>query len=141
LQLPRPYLIQEIIHKEEACVIKSAITAEKWRIVSKRKEVNAMPGLNGTGPQGARPMTGRGFGNCNRVNQLKLYGMVPGYRGVSGTVFMGRGCGWRNRYYATGVPGSIQPTPEQEIANLNAWAEQLKTQLDAIQKRIAALKS
>ena len=52
-----------------------------------------------------------------------------------------RGRGWRHRFYATGVPGWVSPTPEQEIADLNTWADQLKTQLDAILKRIEELKS
>jgi hypothetical protein len=43
--------------------------------------------------------------------------------------------------YATGVPGWVSLTLEQEIADLNTWAEQLKIQLDAIQKRIEELKA
>jgi hypothetical protein len=48
----------------------------------------------------------------------------------------GGGFGWRHRYYATGVPGWVMPTLEQETADLKAQADWLKGQLDAIQKRI-----
>jgi hypothetical protein len=53
----------------------------------------------------------------------------------------GAGRGWRHRFYATGIPGWVPPTPEQEAADLKAQADWLKTQLDAIQKRIEALNS
>ncbi|MFZ2095179.1 MAG: DUF5320 family protein, partial [Anaerolineales bacterium] len=57
----------------------------------------------------------------------------PGSGFRSGFGFGGRG--WRHRFFATGVPGWVTPTPEQELAHLHTWADQLKTQLDAIQKR------
>src|SRR4030042_4136992 len=99
-----------------------------------------MPALDGTGPQRAGPMTGRGMGYCGRNSQGRFYNPAPGFRGVGGLGNRGRGHGWRNRFYATGIPGWVPPTPEQEIVNLNTWADQLKTQLDAIQKRIEELK-
>jgi len=66
-----------------------------------------MPRGDGTGPGGMGPMTGRAAGFCAG------YG-VPGYmnpaggrgffgRGLGGG--FGRGRGWRNTYYATGMPG------------------------------------
>jgi hypothetical protein len=100
-----------------------------------------MPRLDGTGPQGAGPMTGRGMGYCGSNNCGRFYNPAPGLRGGYGLGYGGGGRGWRNRFYATGVPGWVQPTPEQEIADLNTWVDQLKTQLDAIQKRIEELKS
>jgi hypothetical protein len=54
---------------------------------------------------------------------------------------MGAGRGWRHRFYATGIPGWAAPTLEQETADLQAQANLLKTQLDAIQKRIEELTS
>ena len=64
-----------------------------------------MPWGDGTGPGGAGPMTGRAAGYCAGYS-------VPGYQNpVPGRGFGGRGggrgggFGWRNRYYATGVPG------------------------------------
>ena len=63
-----------------------------------------MPGGDGTGPLGLGPMTGRGAGFCGG------YG-VPGYMNPYGGrlgLGFGRGWGgrgWRNMYYATGLPG------------------------------------
>jgi len=66
-----------------------------------------MPGGDGTGPGGLGPMTGRAAGFCAGYP-------VPGYanpiggRGYGmgwGRGFRGGGRGWRNWYYATGLPG------------------------------------
>jgi ubiquinone biosynthesis protein UbiJ len=51
------------------------------------------------------------------------------------------GHGWRNRFYATGIPGWAAYTPEQEAADLKAQADWLKGQLEAIQKRLEELAS
>ena len=58
-----------------------------------------MPGFDGTGPRGMGPMTGGGRGFCAN----------PGGAGrplVGGRTFFGwgGGRGWRNQYYATGLP-------------------------------------
>jgi Family of unknown function (DUF5320) len=98
-----------------------------------------MPRLDGTGPQGAGPMTGRGRGYCGSNNQGRFYNPTPRFRAMYGLGCRGRGYGWRNNFYANGVPGWVLPTPEQEIADLNTHAELLKTKLDAIQKRIDEL--
>ncbi|MEW5872572.1 MAG: DUF5320 domain-containing protein [Chloroflexota bacterium] len=90
-----------------------------------------MPGFDRTGPQGAGPRTGRGMGYCNSPASVSRYGFGFG-RG-------GGGRGWRNRFFATGIPGWVSPTPEQEIADLDAQANWLREQLDAIQKRIEEL--
>lgn len=98
-----------------------------------------MPGGDRTGPLGAGPRTGRGMGYCSGSN-------LPGYTNAAadfssrfGIGNRGRGRGWRNRFYATGIPGWVSPTAEQETANLKAQADSLKAQLDAIQKRIEEL--
>lgn len=67
-------------------------------------------------------------------------GVWGGGRGAGG------GRGWRNMYYATGLPawarpGVVPPPPpapaaEQEVADLKAQAARLAESLDAIQKRI-----
>ncbi len=68
-----------------------------------------MPFGDGTGPVGLGPMTGRAAGYCAGYS-------VPGYMNpVAGRGFWGlsrgfgrgggRGRGWRNWYYATGLPG------------------------------------
>jgi hypothetical protein len=100
-----------------------------------------MPRLNGNVPQGAGPMPGRGMGYCGRNSRDRSSNPASGFRGVYGIGNRGRGRGWRYCLYATGVPGWVSLTLEQEIADLNTWAEQLKIQLDAIQKRIEELKA
>lgn len=100
-----------------------------------------MPGGDRTGPTGAGPRTGRGMGYCSGYNWAGYANAAPGFRGGFGFGRGGGGRGWRNRFYATGVPGWAAPTPEQESADLKAQADYLKTQLDAIQKRLDDLTS
>jgi hypothetical protein len=106
-----------------------------------------MPGGDRTGPLGYGPMTGRGAGFCSG------YG-TPGYSNAGSGRGRGLGCGgrgWRNMYYAMGLPGWAQwypadpartgykgPsyygdfTPEREI-------EALKEQANFFQKQIETL--
>jgi len=100
-----------------------------------------MPGLDDTGSQDVGAMTRRGLGYCGRHNRCRFNNPTPDLRGVHGLGHRERGRGWRNRFYVTGSPGWVPPTPEQEITDLNTWAEQHKVQLDAIQKRIEELKT
>ena len=119
-----------------------------------------MPGGDGTGPQGMGPMTGRAAGYCAGYD-------TPGYmnpysrrytgfgRGISGRG--GRGWGYRNWYYDTGIPGwsrynmgfpawggltgyPYQGKPEEEMEVLKDQADILKQQLDDIQTRMEELK-
>ena len=62
-----------------------------------------MPGGDGTGPGGMGPMTGRAAGYCAGYP-------VPGYMNpIGGRGYWGwgrgGGRGWRNQFYATGLPG------------------------------------
>lgn len=119
-----------------------------------------MPGGDGTGPMGMGSMTGRGVGLCSGSG-------VPGYqnpvsgRGCGmgygrGRGFWGRGVGggrgWRNRYYATGVPGRMafgayggaapwnrKPDPEKEKQVLSGQAEALQAELDFIRRRLSEI--
>lgn len=114
-----------------------------------------MPGGDGTGPLGAGPMTGRGAGFCAGFN-------IPGYANPApGPGFWGRGRGfrrggggrgWRHCFWATGLPGwmrvgwgsmpyTAEPTPEAERRFLDGQAQALRSQLDAIEKRLEELKS
>jgi hypothetical protein len=77
------------------------------------------------------------MGYCGGYNQPSFASPVPGFRCEFG--FGGRG--WRHRLYATGVPGWVTTTLEQETTDLKAEADMLKGQLDAIQKRIEELTS
>lgn len=58
-----------------------------------------MPGLDGTGPLGFGPMTGRGAGFCMG------YAVPWGARYYGRGAGMGFGRGFRRMYYATGLPG------------------------------------
>ena len=118
-----------------------------------------MPGGDRTGPRGMGPMTGRGMGYCTGygapgyANPAPGYGYGMGWRG-GGRGWGGGGRGWRHMYYATGLPGWMrtgfappwgytpywQPmTQEQEVDMLKEQAEALKSELDAIAKRLEEL--
>jgi Family of unknown function (DUF5320) len=100
-----------------------------------------MPGGDRTGPTGAGPRTGRGMGYCSSNDQPGYAGAAPAFRCGFGFRRAGMGRGWRHRFYATGIPGWVPPTQEQETADLKAQADLLKTQLDAIQKRLKELEA
>ncbi|MCL6087978.1 MAG: DUF5320 domain-containing protein [Actinobacteria bacterium] len=126
-----------------------------------------MPRRDGTGPAGMGPMTGRAAGYCAGY-------LVPGFANPTGGRYFGGGRGafggrggrgYRNWYYATGLPGwyrynvgmpawgdMAQPynpyissyaspaaTPDQEKEMLKEQADFLKQQLDDIGKRVQEL--
>ena len=68
-----------------------------------------MPRLDGTGPQGAGPMTGRGAGPCNNGQGRANAGRGRG-RGF-GRGFFGRGQGWFGRF------GQNRPDSSKEDQN------------------------
>lgn len=78
-----------------------------------------MPRLDGTGPQGLGPMTGRGLGPCG-------WGMRCGY---------GPNRGWL-RY-----TGRNYLTKGEEVKELEEEAKDLKTDLKAVRERLDELKS
>jgi hypothetical protein len=121
-----------------------------------------MPRGDGTGPAGMGPMTGRAAGYCAGYS-------VPGFMNpIGGRGFWGRGRGggrgWRNWYYATGLPGWARAgygypawggfmgsnatyaappaatfTAEQELEGLKQQAEYFQNALEEINKRIDQL--
>ncbi len=108
-----------------------------------------MPGLDGTGPMGAGPMTGRGLGYCNPAGvsygwpRLGL-GLGRGFRGGLG--FRGRffRAGWYGApYYAPyyGNPYGYSVSAKDEATMLRNEANAMKEQLDAINRRIQELES
>jgi hypothetical protein len=108
-----------------------------------------MPGLDGRGPLGAGPMSGRGMGNCVVSNRTgNVYGS-PG-RGMGRGPGMGRGTG-RGRgmgrgfnrgfrqmgVYANPVGGAY--SAQEELDMLKNEAELLKQDLSAIESRMSDL--
>jgi hypothetical protein len=107
-------------------------------------------------------MTGRAAGYCAGF-------AMPGYantaagagfgrrRGVRGRGFGGGGRGWRNMFYATGLPGWMRsggvaapygyavpyakPDPEMEKQALKSQAEFLQSELDNIKKRLGEVET
>jgi len=124
-----------------------------------------MPGGDGTGPLGMGPMTGRAAGYCAGYSVPGYMNPIPGRLGLGfGRGWRGGGWGWRNWYYATGLPGWLRfgyapawgrppayapyaapfapaMSEEQELEWLKGQAEWLKDQLDAISKRIEELET
>ncbi len=125
-----------------------------------------MPFGDRTGPAGLGPMTGRGAGYCAGYPVPGAMNPIPG-RGFWGGGFgrgRGGGRGWRNRYYATGLPGwaragllpaagavpygpaatpfaygspyAPQPTREEQLDFLKGQAEYLEDALEGIRKQI-----
>lgn len=114
-----------------------------------------MPFGDRTGPLGLGPRTGRGMGYCSgysapgSMNPLLGRGWFGSGRGRSAG-FFGRGRGWRNCFWATGLPGWAQSgyeyppygpgfTPKEEVDILRDQAEFLKQQLNDVQERISKL--
>lgn len=110
-----------------------------------------MPRGDRTGPAGMGPMTGRAAGYCAGYS-------VPGFanplggRGFGFWGGRGGGWGWRNWYYATGLPGWARagvypgwgwgavppaaPTREQEAEALRAQQETLRSMLGDVEARL-----
>lgn len=104
-------------------------------------------------------MTGRAAGYCAGYDVPGYTNPAPG-RGFGRGGGWGRGRGYRNRYYATGLPGWVRAgyapvrgrTPaapsyaapvsrEQEIEGLREQSEWLQEQLSAIDERIEELET
>ena len=111
-----------------------------------------MPGGDGKGPMGLGSRTGRGAGYCAGygVSGYANSGFARGWSSLGRG--RGGGRGFRNRYYATGVPGwqvpdyrsgaygyYPEPTAEEEKRYLKNEAEVLKRELSDVQARIGTL--
>jgi hypothetical protein len=84
-----------------------------------------MPGLNGTGPQGQGPLTGRGMGYCQGAAGA---GAGAGFgRGMGRGMGFGRGRGFRNR---------VMAPPAVADDRLGA----MEAQLAALQQELTALR-
>jgi len=113
-----------------------------------------MPRGDRTGPGGMGPMTGRAAGYCAGYPVPGYVNPGPGFGPGMGWGWRGGGRGWRNMYYATGLPGWARfgyaapevvspvygaPTAEQEVGALKTQADLLQKQLDAINRRLEEL--
>ena len=121
-----------------------------------------MPYGDGTGPAGMGPMTGRAAGYCAGYAMPGYLNRFPGKAGFG----RGGGRGWRNRYYATGIPGlgrgrmggvawggGIAPypyapdhyapefTPEKEAEMLRNQARVMQEEITSINERIKELET
>ena len=132
---------------------REAVPAEAAGVGFQEKEVFNMPGFDGTGPQGAGPMTGGARGYCNpaTAGYAPRYGMRLGYgRGLGrGRGFgAGYGRGFGTRGYGAGPfmappPSYAHPSMDsaQELSMLKSEADGLKRALDDIHRRIDALET
>ena len=110
-----------------------------------------MPRGDGTGPAGMGPMTGRAAGFCAGYGVPGYMNPVGGrgFRGRGGAWGRGGGRGWRNWFYATGLPRWVRgwdagptlttPAPHQDIDGLKQQAKYLGDALENINKRIEEL--
>jgi hypothetical protein len=101
-----------------------------------------MPGGDGTGPMGRGPMSGRAAGTCAGSGMPGSANPVPGRgfgmgfgrgRGAGGRGPVGGGRGWRNMFFATGLPGWMRFGDQQ---TLKTQVEGLQSELDFIKKRL-----
>ncbi len=108
-----------------------------------------MPGGDGTGPVGMGPMTGRAAGLCAGSGRPGYANAAPG-RGSGMGFGRGRGLGarrgWRHRRsgagWARGSGDAVPcqpPDPGIEKRTLEAQADELQGQLDAIRKRLGEI--
>lgn len=109
-----------------------------------------MPAGDGSGPRGEGPMTGRGMGICAGY-PAGGYASSPGRRGGFGMYGRGggRGRGWRNRYYETGLPywrrNPVQNYPvyrnqmPDETENLKHQVQMVADAIEGIANRVNQL--
>ena len=124
-----------------------------------------MPGGDRTGPMGMGAMSGRAAGFCSGAG-MPGYASAPARRGfgigfgrgrVAGIGFGGGRRGWRNMFYATGLPGWLrgrdysspygypaaypQPDPQMERQILKNQADALQSELEMIKKRLSEVEA
>lgn len=119
-----------------------------------------MPGFDGTGPWGAGPRTGGGFGFCPPIYGARPFRFGVGRGGYPWGGGRGRawggGRGWAWRTYAPaphafpyavwrwGYPGAVRPnvsSAADELSVLEQQAEGLEQELRSIRERIDELKA
>lgn len=103
-----------------------------------------MPGMNGTGPLGQGPLTGRGQGRCGNAGQATGQGMGVGFgrrAGFGGGMGQGRGVGRGfslRRWFGLGQ----RPTGNPDISSmtdediLKQRLESIEAEAESIRKRL-----
>lgn len=110
-----------------------------------------MPRGDGTGPLGQGPMTGRGAG-YSAGYAVPGFGNRPafgcGVPGPGAGGWAGGGHGYRNRFYATGVPFRAYGPgpapflgPQEEVSLLKSESERLRSVLESIEQRLEKLET
>lgn len=92
-----------------------------------------MPGMDGTGPMGAGPMTGGGFGRCGRRGQA---GLGRGYGRGGG---FGGGIRLRQRLCWDYLPSSADEGMPGEKELLGRDAGFLKSRIAVLEESLAAV--
>ncbi len=82
-----------------------------------------MPALDGTGPQGKGPMTGRGMGPCGHGYRLGHW--CGGYH-------HGRGLG---RYFGWNAP----QTKEEKLEDIKNYKKALQEEIEDVDKQLVSL--
>jgi len=97
-----------------------------------------MPGGDRSGPMGGEPMTGWGRGFCGGPEAERFERGGFGGRG-RGYGRGGGGWGLRNRFQATGMPGSMRPDPAaRTLADTEPTEE---TELQWLTRRSAVIEA
>lgn len=91
-----------------------------------------MPRLDGTGPLGQGPMTGRGLGRC--AGAQPAAGWLGRGRGLG--LGLGLGLGWGMRRAARWLSPVAPATQADEMALLEQQAQVLERQLAAVKQRL-----
>jgi len=102
-----------------------------------------MPGRNRTGPHGAGPRTGWGWGDCRGPENA---GPSGGGRGRGWRGGGGGGFRWRHRTWANGEPAWWRRgrrwddvDPVSEVESLRTHQRELEHELAEVRQRLAAI--
>lgn len=115
-----------------------------------------MPGGDRTGPRSEGPRTGRAAGYCEGYDSPGYANPGPGYGGrgmrggaggmrggMGGMMGGGRGRGYRNIYYATGLPlwmrGGRYPEVRNDTASAADDIGSLKQEADFLEERLKSI--
>lgn len=98
-----------------------------------------MPGRDQTGPMGEGPLTGRWWGTCSGFGRPGFPRSGNFWRGFGGGRGRWRNGPFANRFADEGWFEQRPLTSQEELEVLMDESEWLKSQLDAIQKRISEL--